>query len=59
MKHAPMAKTRAEIVRIVKDECFETLRAADILDNDRDRILVRMTVAVLWAAIRARVEGRR
>jgi hypothetical protein len=42
-------------MREVRNECDETIRSADILDDDRARVLIRLTVAVLYRAIEARV----
>lgn len=47
--------TRADVVRIVKEECVDSIVYADILTRDDDRALVRRTIRTLWRSIEARL----
>lgn len=46
--------TKADIVRIVEDECSEAIRAADQL-NDHDRRVARLTMGAFMLSLRARL----
>lgn len=47
--------SRADLLAIVRDECSETIRAADVLEDDRERTLIRMGVALVWYNLVERV----
>jgi len=47
--------TRADILRIVREECADTIMYSNILIRDRDQRLVEMTIRGLWRSIEDRV----
>jgi hypothetical protein len=47
--------SRADIVKIVRQECEETIQASQQLDDASARRVAEMTVRVLWLAVRSRL----
>jgi hypothetical protein len=50
--------SREGILRVIRDEFSEAVRASDILTDDRQRIAVRVGLVVLYQAIMHEVTAR-
>jgi hypothetical protein len=52
---ATSSLTRADILRIVREECADTIMYSGILNRARDQWLVEMTIRGLWRSIEERI----